>query len=186
MIPSHRSLDLKRPSGDHPTTLLTSTTRNHPSNPNLLSSSSASSITGQLDIDRIEYVDPQKLLRARHLRSSSNSAGNALRSSSDPKPDPVDGSSQDSILDLQPIKRIHVVEDLDRLVRSKGLNRLILILINISNRISRFGVLQFDDQIDHLQKSLNPMSWNDGSQRSRWIKRPRDSVIEPSRSGVKD
>lgn len=156
MIPSHRSLDLKRPSGDHPTTLLTSTTRNHPSNPNLLSSSSASSITGQLDIDRIEYVDPQKLLRARHLRSSSNSAGNALRSSSDPKPDPVDGSSQDSILDLQPIKRIHVVEDLDRLVRSKGLNRLILILINISNRISRFGVLQFDDQIDHLQKSLNP------------------------------
>jgi len=54
-----------------------------------------------------------------------------------------------------PVKRIHSPADLQSFMDSPALDRILQVLLNICNRIARFGILQTDAQVDYLRNSLH-------------------------------
>ncbi|KAI9600273.1 hypothetical protein H4Q26_000052 [Puccinia striiformis f. sp. tritici PST-130] len=54
-----------------------------------------------------------------------------------------------------PVKRIHGPADLDRFLDSIALDRILQVLLNISNRIARFGIIEKDAQVEYLKNLLN-------------------------------
>jgi len=79
------------------------------------------------EIDKLDYVDSQACQRLR-------------------------GTMAD---DGVPVKRIHSPADLQSFMDSPALDRILQVLLNICNRIARFGILQTDAQVDYLRNSLH-------------------------------
>ncbi|KNZ49902.1 hypothetical protein VP01_470g7 [Puccinia sorghi] len=79
------------------------------------------------EIDKLDYVDSQECQRLRRTM--------------------VD--------DGVPVKRIHSPADLQSFMDSSALDRILQVLLNICNRIARFGIFQTDAQVHYLRNSLH-------------------------------
>ncbi|KAA1107642.1 Serine/threonine-protein phosphatase 2A activator 1 [Puccinia graminis f. sp. tritici] len=91
-------------------------------------------------VEKIDYVDPQRCLRLRQKSSKT-----VIESGQE---------GQATVDDGIPLKRIQGPADVEAFFNSIALDRLLQVLLNISNRITRFGILENDRQVSYLKTSL--------------------------------
>jgi hypothetical protein len=92
-------------------------------------------------VEKIDYVDPQRCLRLRQKDSKTLLIERGQE-------------AQAFIDDGIPLKRIQGPADVEAFFNSIALDRLLQVLLNISNRLSRFGILENDHQVSYLKISL--------------------------------
>ncbi|KAA1121675.1 Serine/threonine-protein phosphatase 2A activator 1 [Puccinia graminis f. sp. tritici] len=97
-------------------------------------------------VEKIDYVDPQRCLRLRQKSSKT-----VIESGQE---------GQATVDDGIPLKRIQGPADVEAFFNSIALDRLLQVLLNISNRIARFGILENDGQVSYLKTSLEQEAQN--------------------------
>ncbi|WAQ92488.1 hypothetical protein PtA15_16A396 [Puccinia triticina] len=102
------------------------------------------------ELEKIDYVDPQQCLRLRQINGTSRDGGRKTADGED-----APGQVDEGV----PVKRITGPADLDTFFNSIALDRILQVLLNLSNRLTRFGILENDAQlIDSHPLSSSPMA----------------------------
>ncbi|OAV91323.1 hypothetical protein PTTG_01673 [Puccinia triticina 1-1 BBBD Race 1] len=97
------------------------------------------------ELEKIDYVDPQQCLRLRQINGTSRDGGRKTADGED-----APGQVDEGV----PVKRITGPADLDTFFNSIALDRILQVLLNLSNRLTRFGILENDAQVAYLKTSL--------------------------------
>ncbi|KAH9446294.1 hypothetical protein MJO29_015948 [Puccinia striiformis f. sp. tritici] len=113
-------------------------------------STSSSRTETDIEIEKIDYVDPQRCLKLRTQSSKPEEGGRE-----EERDQGMEKQNRMEDDDGIPVKRIHGPADLDRFLDSIALDRILQVLLNISNRIARFGIIEKDAQVEYLKNLLN-------------------------------